>query len=118
MVLFARNHATLAAAAREIPNAHFVAGDVTRGQDCERAVNATLRACSRLDILINGAGIIYRHRTVEQMSEEEWDATFDTNVKGAFLMSKFAKFALSSVFPRVPLPIGRVRNRLRGRGDY
>lgn len=96
VVLFARNREALESAARELPagRALCVAGDVTRAQDCERAVNETLRACGRLDILINGAGIIYRNRTVEQTSEAEWDATFDTNVKGAFLMSKFALPAL------------------------
>jgi NAD(P)-dependent dehydrogenase (short-subunit alcohol dehydrogenase family) len=47
-----------------------------------------------LDILVNCAGIIYRNRTVEQTSEAEWDATFDVNVKGNFLMCKYALPAL------------------------
>ena len=47
-----------------------------------------------LDILVNCAGIIYRNRTVEQTTEEEWDATFDVNVRGTFLMCKYAMPAL------------------------
>lgn len=94
VVLFARDALAGAAAAAEIPGAHFVSGDVTRAADCQRAVDETLRLCGGLDVLVNCAGIIYRHRTVEQTSEAEWDATFDTNVKGMFLMCKSALPAL------------------------
>jgi NAD(P)-dependent dehydrogenase (short-subunit alcohol dehydrogenase family) len=47
-----------------------------------------------LDILVNCAGIIYRNRTVEQTTEDEWNATFNVNVKGTFLMCKYAMPAL------------------------
>ncbi len=94
VMLLARHRESLESAAHEIPDALSVAGDVTSGSDCEHGVSETLRAFGRLDILVNGAGIIYRNRTVEQTSEAEWEATFDTNVKGAFLMSKFALPAL------------------------
>jgi len=70
------------------------AGDVSVAGDCKRIVNRVLSLHSRLDILINCAGIVYRNRTVEQTSEEEWDRTFDVNVKGVFLMSKYALPAL------------------------
>jgi len=74
------------------------AGDVSKAADCERIVTQALRLRSgqalslyaRLDVLVNCAGVIFRNRTVEQTSEEEWDATFDVNVKGTFLMSKYA----------------------------
>jgi len=68
----------------------FVAVDVQVAAECENSVRETVQQFGRLDVLVNGAGIIYRNRPVEQTSEDEWDATFDTNVKGAFLMSKFA----------------------------
>ena len=94
VVLFARDVAAGAAAAGGIPGAHFVSGDVTRAADCEHGVAETLRLCGGLDILVNCAGIIHRNRTVEQTSEAEWDATFDVNVKGTFLMCKYALPAL------------------------
>jgi NAD(P)-dependent dehydrogenase (short-subunit alcohol dehydrogenase family) len=72
----------------------FVQADVRVAAECERAVADTLSAYGRLDVMVNGAGIIYRNRTVEQTTEEEWDAMLDTNLKGAFLMSKFALPAL------------------------
>lgn len=75
--------------AREL-DALFVSTDVRIAADCEQAVERTLQAYGRLDILVNGAGVIYRDRTVEETTEEEWDTTLDTNLKGAFLMSKYA----------------------------
>jgi NAD(P)-dependent dehydrogenase (short-subunit alcohol dehydrogenase family) len=94
VVLFARDVKAGIFAADSLPASHFVAGDVTRAADCERAVAETLQLHGGLDILVNCAGIIHRNRTVEQTSEAEWDATFDVNVKGTFLMCKYALPAL------------------------
>jgi NAD(P)-dependent dehydrogenase (short-subunit alcohol dehydrogenase family) len=68
----------------------FVAGDVRRAPDARDAVKATLDRHGRLDILVNSAGVIYRNRTVEEHSDEEWDETFDTNVKGTFFLCRAA----------------------------
>jgi len=70
------------------------AGDVSYAEDCERIVTRTLSLHARLDVLVNCAGVIFRNRTVEGTSEEEWDITFDVNVKGTFLMCKYALPAL------------------------
>ncbi len=94
VMLFARNRERGEEAARNVPHAIFIAGDVRRAADCQRVVEQTLHVHSRLDILVNGAGIILRNRLIPDMSEEEWDDTFATNVKGAFLMSKYAMPAL------------------------
>ena len=68
----------------------FVPADVTNHNGCQRIVNETIGAFGRLDILFNNAGIILRNRTVEATTEEEWDATMDTNVKSMFLLSRAA----------------------------
>lgn len=94
VMLFARDHAKGESEADSIPNARFVRGDVTKAQDCQRAVEETVRNFGGLDVLVNCAGIIYRNRTVEATTEDEWDATFDVNVKGTFLMCKYAMPAL------------------------
>jgi NAD(P)-dependent dehydrogenase (short-subunit alcohol dehydrogenase family) len=94
VTLVARDRQRGEAAARQIPQAIFIPGDVRLTTDCASAVNGTLQLRGRLDILVNGAGVVYRNRTVEQTTEEEWDTTIDTNVKGAFLMSKYALPAL------------------------
>jgi NAD(P)-dependent dehydrogenase (short-subunit alcohol dehydrogenase family) len=93
-MLFARDQAKGKSEAETIPNAGFIQGDVTKAEDCQRAVEETVRSFGGLDILVNCAGIIYRNRTVEQTLEDEWDATFDVNVKGTFLMCKYAMPAL------------------------
>ena len=68
----------------------FVRADVTRAADCERLVAEALRAFGgRLDILFNNAGVYYAHNAVD-CTEEEWDATVDSSLKGAWLMSKYA----------------------------
>jgi NAD(P)-dependent dehydrogenase (short-subunit alcohol dehydrogenase family) len=67
----------------------FVRTDVRKAEQCTGAVNETLRAFNRLDILFNNAGVFFPHTTVE-CTEEEWDLQMDVNLKGTFLMSKAA----------------------------
>ena len=94
VVIAARNEArgneTVEAIARAGGEAIFVACDVRRAEDCRKAVRATIEAFGRLDILFNNAGVIYPGRTVVDATEEEWDHTMAVNVKGAYLMSKYA----------------------------
>ncbi len=67
----------------------FIRSDVRLAADCRRAVEETIRTFGRLDILFNNAGVFVPH-TVPDCTEEEWDETIDTSLKGTFLMSKFA----------------------------
>src|SRR5215472_11223762 len=67
----------------------FVRADVSVASDCQRAVDETMRTFGRLDILFNNAGVFYPQTAIE-CSEKEWDEQIDVNLKGAFLMSKFA----------------------------
>jgi NAD(P)-dependent dehydrogenase (short-subunit alcohol dehydrogenase family) len=65
----------------------FLRTDVRSQADCLNAVEKTLSAFQRLDILFNNAGVFYPH-TVVECTEEEWDLQMDINLKGVFLMSK------------------------------
>jgi NAD(P)-dependent dehydrogenase (short-subunit alcohol dehydrogenase family) len=66
-----------------------VVGDVRKAADAQRAVDSTIRAFGGLDVLVNNAGVV-RYGEAPDFSEEDWDLVVDTNLKGAFLMCKFA----------------------------
>ena len=68
-------------------HAMAVAGDIARSEDVERVVGATLEAFERIDVLVNNAGIT-RDNLLLRMSEDEWDAVLDTNLKSAYFMTK------------------------------
>jgi 3-oxoacyl-[acyl-carrier protein] reductase len=62
------------------------AGDMAQAQ---AAVDATVEAFGRLDVLVNNAGIT-RDQLLMRMSEEDWDKVMDTNLKSVFNMTKAA----------------------------
>ncbi len=67
----------------------FIRSDVNVAADCRSAIDETLRTFGRIDILFNNAGVFYPQTAIE-CSEREWDEQIDVNLKGTFLMSKFA----------------------------
>lgn len=67
----------------------FIRADVRFANDCRRAVEQTLERFGKIDILFNNAGV-FHPKTVPDCTEEEWDETIDSSLKGAFLMSKYA----------------------------
>ncbi|MBF6606065.1 MAG: SDR family oxidoreductase [Chloroflexi bacterium] len=69
-----------------------VVGDVASATDAERIVSQTVAHLGRLDILVNNAGIQPTHWyfRLEDMPEEVWDRIIGVNLKGVFLMSKYA----------------------------
>ena len=66
----------------------FVRADVRFADQCRNAVAQTLERFGQIDVLFNNAGV-FHPRTVPDCTEEEWDETIDSSLKGAFLMSKF-----------------------------
>ncbi len=63
--------------------------NVACAEDCEQFVANTVKELGRLDVLINNAGITKDNLTV-RMSEEDFQAVIDVNLKGTFLMAKAA----------------------------
>ena len=68
-------------------NAVAVALDVSDAASIETGAAAALKAFGRIDILVNNAGIT-RDTLLLRMTEEDWDTVLDTNLKGAFLLTK------------------------------
>jgi len=67
----------------------FIRSDVRVADECRRAVEQTLERFGRIDVLFNNAGV-FHPKTVPDCTEQEWDETIDSSLKGAFLMSKYA----------------------------
>jgi len=64
-----------------------VAANVADAASVEAAVGQILKEPGRVDILVNNAGIT-RDGLLMRMSEADWDAVLDINLKGTFLFTK------------------------------
>ncbi len=69
--------------------AHLRKADVTSPEDVDRMFRETVDRFGRIDVLVNNAGIV-RDAHLMLMSEKDWDAVIDTNLKGTFLCSRAA----------------------------
>lgn len=67
--------------------AHFAQVDVAKEDDIRAMVNATVARWGTVDILFNNAGVVLV-KSIEQMTEEEWDRVMSINVKAVFLATK------------------------------
>jgi 3-oxoacyl-[acyl-carrier protein] reductase len=67
--------------------AECYAMNVADGAAVGEAVNKIVADFGRIDVLVNNAGIT-RDTLMIRMSEEDWDAVLDINLKGAFLVTK------------------------------
>ncbi len=62
-------------------------GDVRNDADIQKAVQGTLDAFGRIDILFNNAGIC-AYGLAHELTEEAWDSMIDINLKGAWLVAR------------------------------
>ena len=68
--------------------AYFAHVDVAKEDDIRAMVDATVARWGTVDILFNNAGVVLV-KSVEQMTEEEWDRVMSINVKAVFLATKY-----------------------------
>ena len=109
--------ANVAVCARNLEAAEAVAGeiqatgvssfaqatDVSVGAEVDALIKRTIDDLGSLDILVNNAGLT-RDNLLMRMSEEDWDAVIDVNLKGAFNCCKAA------VRPMLKARRGRIIN--------
>ena len=99
-VRFAREGAVVIAAARNTDDLAQTAAagsgrivvqpcDVQKATDVQALINRAIDDYGALDVLVNNAGVAVQKLLVDT-TEEEWDTTMDTNVKGTFWGLKFA----------------------------
>jgi len=68
----------------------LIPGDVSDPEFCRQAVETTVKELGRLDILVNNAAFQEHAKSLEDISEEQLDRTFKTNIYGYFYMARAA----------------------------
>jgi NAD(P)-dependent dehydrogenase (short-subunit alcohol dehydrogenase family) len=68
----------------------LIPGDVTKPKFCIDAVEKTVKEFGKLDILVNNAAFQHHQNSLEDISDEQFDKTFKTNIYGYFRMTKAA----------------------------
>ena len=69
----------------------LIPGDVKDAKFCNGAVEQTVRAFDRLDILVNNAAFQLHAHSLEDITDERLDETFKTNIYGYFYMARAAE---------------------------
>ena len=90
VALVGRRHQPLEAVGAEIGDATIsIPADVSRNKNVQRILDVTLKKFGTLNVLVNNAGVLLPG-SAESLTERDWNQTFDTNVKGVWLLSRAA----------------------------
>jgi NAD(P)-dependent dehydrogenase (short-subunit alcohol dehydrogenase family) len=65
-------------------------GDVKDATHCRAIINRAMKEFGRVDILVNNAAHQASFTDIEEISDEEWDVTFRTNIYAMFYLVKAA----------------------------
>ena len=65
----------------------IIKGDVSKREDCKKIVEYTIDKYSRIDVLINNAGIS-TYNLFTDITDEEWNKTIGVNLNSVFFMSQ------------------------------
>jgi NAD(P)-dependent dehydrogenase (short-subunit alcohol dehydrogenase family) len=88
LTLVGRRKDVLEAVAKEVEGSPLVvSGDISKQSDIDRVLRATIAQFGSLNVLVNNAGILHIG-TAEQITEAQWDETFNINVRGLWLLSR------------------------------
>jgi NAD(P)-dependent dehydrogenase (short-subunit alcohol dehydrogenase family) len=88
VALVGRRRDRLEKVALEIGNSALViAADVSRSDEIARVLEETVGNFGGVNVLLNNAGILHIG-TAEQLTEQQWDETFNINVRGLWLFSR------------------------------
>jgi 3-oxoacyl-[acyl-carrier protein] reductase len=93
LVVSARDATRLEAAVKELDARGApvvgIPGDVSRREDVDRLVDAARERFGRIDVVVNNAGIT-RDGLLVRMKDDDWDRVLETNLRGAFLLTRAA----------------------------
>jgi NAD(P)-dependent dehydrogenase (short-subunit alcohol dehydrogenase family) len=68
----------------------LVPGDVKDPAHCRELVDRAVNKFGKIDVLVNNAAYQMTHNSLDEISEEEWDCTFRTNIYSMFYLTKAA----------------------------
>jgi NAD(P)-dependent dehydrogenase (short-subunit alcohol dehydrogenase family) len=68
----------------------LIPGDVQDSQFCREAVQRTIKRFGRLDVLVNNAAYQQHQESIEDITDDQLDRTFRTNIYGYFYMARAA----------------------------
>jgi NAD(P)-dependent dehydrogenase (short-subunit alcohol dehydrogenase family) len=68
----------------------MIPGDVQKSSFCNRAVEKTVNQFGKLDILVNNAAFQQHQPGLDNITDEQWERTFRTNIFGYFYMARAA----------------------------
>ncbi|APR38811.1 SDR family oxidoreductase [Paraburkholderia sp. SOS3] len=68
----------------------LVRGDITDKAHCDEIVERAVREFGNLDVLVNNAAYQMTYPSIEAISDDEWDRTFDTNMGAMFRITRAA----------------------------
>jgi NAD(P)-dependent dehydrogenase (short-subunit alcohol dehydrogenase family) len=68
----------------------LVKGDVADPQHCRDIIQTAVNELGGVDILVSNAAYQMTHETLEEITDDEWDYTFDTNIGAMFRLAKAA----------------------------
>ena len=68
----------------------LVPGDIADQQHCKRIVERAVSELGRLDVLVNNAAFQRTYEKIEDITAEEWDRTFRTNIHAMFYLCQAA----------------------------
>jgi NAD(P)-dependent dehydrogenase (short-subunit alcohol dehydrogenase family) len=68
----------------------LVKGDIADPQHCRDIIQTAVDDLGGIDILVSNAAYQMSHETLEEVSDDEWDYTFDTNIGAMFRLVKAA----------------------------
>ncbi len=71
-------------------NCLLISGDVKDPHFCEEIVKKTINNYGQIDILVNNAGVQFQKKTLEEVSNDQFDLTMKTNIYSMFYLTKAA----------------------------
>ncbi|KAK1149607.1 putative PKS/NRPS-like protein biosynthetic cluster [Aspergillus melleus] len=69
---------------------HLLAADLTKKENCQKVVDHALKTLGGIDILVNNAAYQNMIPDIHDLTEDQWEHTFDVNIHPYFYLSKYA----------------------------